>query len=192
MHQVVEHAIYVLKCYKGARRLLRQQVRDFYKWKPPDPDVLKLNVDGAVFEEMGRAGIGAILRHSSGRVLMAVISLEDVVAEPIQVELLALLRGLQFCVSLGIEKIQVESDCSLAIEALHQGNIDISKFGGIYFEIKELASHFGDCMFRYVYRETNEVAHYLAKYARNVGRINMWWDCIPNFLSQTLWFDLYL
>ncbi|KAJ0088746.1 hypothetical protein Patl1_32118 [Pistacia atlantica] len=174
IHQVDDHVVPLLKCYKRAKRQSRQEVRDVYKWKPPDHDVLKLNVDGAVFEDMGKASIGAILRDSSCRVLMAARALEEAIAEPEHVELLAIVHGLQFCASMGIVKIQVESDCFLAIDALLQDNMDISKFGGLYYEIKQLSSCFGECMFRHVYREANEAAHYLAKYARNVDRINMW------------------
>ncbi|KAJ0018153.1 hypothetical protein Pint_10776 [Pistacia integerrima] len=78
---------------------------------------------------MGKAGTGAILRDSSCRVLMAASALEKATAEPEQVELLAILRGLQFCASMGIVKIQVKSDCFLAIDALLQDNMDSSKFG---------------------------------------------------------------
>ncbi|KAJ0020282.1 hypothetical protein Pint_32100 [Pistacia integerrima] len=93
---------------------------------------------------------------------------------------------------MGIVKIQVESDCFLAIDALLEDNLDNSKFGGLYYEIKQLSSCFDECMFKHVYREVNGAAHYLAKYARNVDRINMWWDCVPDFLYQTLWFDFCL
>lgn len=72
---------------------------------------------------------------------------------------------------MGIEKIHAESDCFIAIEALHLDNMDRSLFGGLYHEIKQLASCFGECLFKYVCREANEVAHYLAKYARNVDQI---------------------
>ncbi|KAK7860999.1 f-box protein cpr1 [Quercus suber] len=40
-------------------------------WKPLDAGQLKTNFDGAVFEDLGDAGIGAVVRNSSGEVLAA-------------------------------------------------------------------------------------------------------------------------
>ncbi|KAJ0095077.1 hypothetical protein Patl1_15891 [Pistacia atlantica] len=74
--------VFELAFHFWEKRQSQQEVRDVYKWKPPDHDVLKLNVDGAVFEDMGKAGTVAILRDSSCRVLMAASALEEAIAEP--------------------------------------------------------------------------------------------------------------
>ncbi|KAF5477659.1 hypothetical protein F2P56_004279, partial [Juglans regia] len=160
--QVAAHASSLLKSYKGAQKLSRQQLRDVFKWEPPDPDMLKLNVDGAVFSQMGKAGMGAIVRNSVGSVLMAASILESDVAEPEHIEVTTVFRGLQLCASMGIEKIQVESYCLLAIEAVQKDNMVNSLLGGLYAEIKKLSSCFRECVFHHVYREANMAAHYLA------------------------------
>ncbi|KAF5459731.1 hypothetical protein F2P56_019653 [Juglans regia] len=170
-HQVATHAISLLKSYRGAHKQSRQQMRDVFKWKPPDPDMLKLNVDGAVFVEMGKDGMGAILRNSSGSVLMAASFSEGDVAEPVHIEVISLFCGLQLYASMGIDQIQVESDCLLAIEAVQQDNMANSLLGCFYSELKKLSSCFRECVFQHVYREANMATHCLAHYARKVDRI---------------------
>lgn len=41
------------------------------QWLPPSEGVLKLKVDGAIFTEVGRAGVGCVLRDPKGDILMA-------------------------------------------------------------------------------------------------------------------------
>ncbi|KAF5463104.1 hypothetical protein F2P56_019046, partial [Juglans regia] len=129
--QAAAHASSLLKSYREALKLSRKQLRDVCKWEPPYPDMLKLNVDGAVFSEMGKARIGAILRNSASSVLMAASILEGDVAEPEHIEVTAVFWGLQLCASMGIEKIQVESDCLLAIEAVQKDIMVNSLLGSL-------------------------------------------------------------
>ena len=48
---------------------LRQQHRKHTRWKPPAEDFLKVNYDGAIFQEQGRVGIGVVIRNSTGEVM---------------------------------------------------------------------------------------------------------------------------
>ena len=38
-------------------------------WKPPTAETSKTNVDGAIFENEGEAGIGVVIRNSHGKVM---------------------------------------------------------------------------------------------------------------------------
>lgn len=40
-------------------------------WKPLDLGIVKTNFDGAVFEDLGAAGIGVVVRNSSSTVMAA-------------------------------------------------------------------------------------------------------------------------
>ena len=120
---------------------------------------------------------------------MAASKAESEVEELEAVELIAVLRGLQLCVSMGISRIQVESDCLLVVEALEHNNMAGSLLGLLYQDIKSISSCFVECSFVYVPRKGNRVAHTLALYAKNVEDIAMWWDCVLDFLSQVLWLD---
>ncbi|KAG2726715.1 hypothetical protein I3760_01G126500 [Carya illinoinensis] len=166
-----------------------RDLRLHYKWKAPSPGWLKLNVDGVVLSNLGRSGLGAVLRDHTGKVLMAVSqpALEVGGSEPL--ELMAIFRGLQMCATMGIPKILVESDSLLCIEGLQYNNMHQSLLGGLYMEIQSLVSRFVCCDFSHVYREGNQVAHRLARFASSIVSIAVWWDCIPDCISQAVWLD---
>lgn len=104
-------------------------------------------------------------------------------------ELLAIFRGLQQCATMGLSNIIVKSDSLLSIEALKDDSMTNSFLGVLYNEIKKLARCLESCLFSHVYKEGNMVAHKLAKYALKVESIDVWWDCIPDCISQVLWHD---
>ncbi|XP_035545961.1 uncharacterized protein LOC118348444 [Juglans regia] len=91
---------------------------------PPPVGVLKLNVDGAIFKDQYKSGLATVLRDDQGNVLMAASKVENVVEEAEAIELTTIFRGLQLCMSMGISKLLVESDCLLVVEALKQNNME--------------------------------------------------------------------
>ncbi|XP_040987683.1 uncharacterized protein LOC121235401 [Juglans microcarpa x Juglans regia] len=93
-----------------------------YRLSPLPEDSLKLNIDGALFFDLNKAGMGTVLRNHMGKVLMAVSKVETVFLEPEQVEAVALLRGLQLCMSLGIPKLIIKSDCLFLVEEVNRSS----------------------------------------------------------------------
>lgn len=64
----------------------------YLKWDPPPVDFLKLDVDGAMFFDQQKAGIG--FRDHKGKAVMATSMAERWVANPESIEALAILRSL--------------------------------------------------------------------------------------------------
>lgn len=56
------------------------------------------SMDGAIFHEGNSAGVGIIVRDHEGKVLLSVSMEEHAVMDPMEIELIAILRGLQFCI----------------------------------------------------------------------------------------------
>ncbi|XP_041021186.1 uncharacterized protein LOC121262645 [Juglans microcarpa x Juglans regia] len=98
------------KAYKETRGQPLKVVRRHCKWEHPPPGVFKFNVNGAIFQNQRSAGIGAVLRDCKGEVLMAISKKEQEVSDPTGVEMLAIFRGLQLSVHLGIHHLIIESD----------------------------------------------------------------------------------
>ncbi|KAG2726382.1 hypothetical protein I3760_01G109400 [Carya illinoinensis] len=71
-----------------------RDLRLHYKWKAPSPSWLKLNVDGVVFSDLGKSGLGTILRDHTGKVLMAMSQTELEMGGSKPLELMAIFRGL--------------------------------------------------------------------------------------------------
>ncbi|CAI9757855.1 unnamed protein product [Fraxinus pennsylvanica] len=147
------------------------------------------NVDGATFKELEKAGIGVVLRDSSGTVIIAMSKIEKSVEESEAIELLAIFRGMQLCVNMGIQNLLVESDRKMVIEVLQTDSMLNSSLGVLYQEVKIFATHFVNCNYSHIYRECNMVAHKLARHAQWVDDICVWLDSIPDCISQAIWLD---
>ncbi|XP_035545034.1 uncharacterized protein LOC118348152 [Juglans regia] len=88
------------------------------RWLPPEQGMLKLNVDGAVFANQRRARVGVILRDDKGGVILLACKKENEINDPLEIELLAILRGLQICLPLGIPQLVIESDYLLLVDEI--------------------------------------------------------------------------
>ena len=47
------------------------QHKNHMRWKPPKPEVYKVNYDGATFANQRRAGIGVVIRSAEGAFMAA-------------------------------------------------------------------------------------------------------------------------
>lgn len=63
----MEHAISLQRMFTMARQKPSIEIKKLCGWKLPPVGFLKLNVDGAMFRDQHKAGIGAILRYENGK-----------------------------------------------------------------------------------------------------------------------------
>ncbi|XP_042952128.1 uncharacterized protein LOC122289214 [Carya illinoinensis] len=124
-------------------------VRQYCRWEPSQPGTFKLNVDGAIFQNQQSAGIGAILRDSKGEVLMAVSKRESAVGDATSIEMLAILKGLQLTLHLGIQHLIIESDALTLVKEMHKTEPSMTLVGNVIRDTKELMSCFRVCDVRY-------------------------------------------
>ncbi|CAI9778901.1 unnamed protein product [Fraxinus pennsylvanica] len=136
MSSTIDHAILMLHLFKGVKNQSGSALNKFCAWKTPPAGFLKLNVDGAIFHHLHKAGVGSVLRDQEGKVLMAASKGEREVADPETIEFLAVLRGLQFVLSTGISYLVLESDCLLVVSQLNDAeSITLSPWGSIISDI---------------------------------------------------------
>ncbi|KAG6693248.1 hypothetical protein I3842_10G159900, partial [Carya illinoinensis] len=150
-------------------------------WHPPPIGCLKLNVDGATFSDSFSAGVGVILRDHNGDVVVAASKVEREVSSAVFIEAIALLRGLQLCVQWGVPKIILESDSLILVNCLNEDSECLTEFDFILQDIRRLMHGFEETRLEHVHRLGNGAAHQLARYAREVEDIVMWWDSCPSF-----------
>ena len=112
--------------------------------------------------------------------------------EPLEIELLAILRGLQFCILLGLQSLCIEIYSLLLVQEITSSDISNSIYGNVVTDILQLKSRFPSCSFVHINREANESAQKLARFSRNVIATNVWWDSVPSCVQQVLWTDLHL
>ena len=72
----------------------------------------KLNYDAALFSDLGRIGVGAVIRNENGEVMVAMIACGLAVQASEEAELLACRRALEFVVDAGFYRLIIEGDNS--------------------------------------------------------------------------------
>lgn len=78
--------------------------------KLPLTGVLKLNVDGVLFDKIQKTEIGVILRDEIDNVIMAMSIIENGVDSADDIKALAALRTLQLVYQMGVNNIILEGD----------------------------------------------------------------------------------
>ena len=119
-------------------------------WKPPDFGQFKVNYDGAIFREQGRAGIGLVIRNSDGAVLASLsqqIPLPTIVA---QVEALVARRAAEFALEIGIDQVIIEGDFEVIYKDLIDPRPSLAQHRHLICDVLHLAIVFSLCSFNNV------------------------------------------
>ena len=72
-------------------------------WKPPPSTAYKLNFDAAIFADLDRTGVGAIIRNEQGQVMAAMQAAGPKANSSDEAELLACRRSMEFAVDAGFK-----------------------------------------------------------------------------------------
>ena len=159
-------------------------------WKPPDFGQFKVNYDGAIFREQGRAGIGVVIRNSDGAVLASLsqqIPLPTIVA---QVEALAARRAAEFALEIGIDQVIIEGDFEVIYKDLIDPRPSLAQHRHLICDVLHLAIVFSLCSFNNVGWTGNNVAHNLARRAISTHDLNVWIEEVPPDILQFVQADL--
>lgn len=132
-------------------------------WRCPTDVAFKVNFDGAVDKGLSKVGMGVVIRDRQGEVVAAMsISRRDV-QNPFLAEGMALWRAMVFCIETGIVDVIFEGDAKELIEVV-MSDEEVDSWGGqIVEDIKQLRYQHRNWKVVFRHRESNEVAHNLAK-----------------------------
>lgn len=83
----------------------------------PPPSWIKMNFDGSYDIHFGKASIGSLARDPYGNLVVA-FTCEVQASHPLEVELLALQRGLQYFSHLHMTTLQIEGDCLVLVTSI--------------------------------------------------------------------------
>jgi ribonuclease HI len=165
-------------------------VRDRIVWTPPLEGWYKVNMDGAVFANLKKVGVGVVIRNKRGEFLGTLSELLDYGLDATDAEALAALRAIEFAAEVCPFSMIFEGDCLQVIKALQSTEFDAARVGHIYSLAQSKLSLFRSFSVVHVFREGNSVAHHLAKFARNVVGSQIWLEHVPSFLNQCLGDDV--
>ncbi|XP_021747924.1 uncharacterized protein LOC110713788 [Chenopodium quinoa] len=141
-----------------------------HKWKPPQENWVKLNVDGGAAEGRG-ASVEAVVRDCYGEAKVAVAwRMEERWPHDIAEAMLVLL-GLKATTEFGHRRVVVESDCLGLINAISSRERGTSSLHIILDDIYHVTRFFIDASWNFVHRDGNKVAYELAHCLQwDVGR----------------------
>jgi ribonuclease HI len=149
------------------------------RWIPSRKHRYKVNYDGAVFKETNAAGIGVIVRDSSGLVMA---SLSQKVRFPHSVpsiEAWAVKRSIQFVLEIGLTDAKFEGDSQTIVAALNDPKPSLAPFGLLITDAKVLASKLQSFSFSHVKRQGNQLALALARKALSCNSLEVWMESAP-------------
>ena len=149
------------------------------KWCPPAAGLVKINFDGAWYNESEKAGLGVVIRNGEGLVLAAMF---EQIVKPPSVELLELLaarRAISFAAEIGHVQVVCEGDSLSVVNSLRGNGMENSRGGHLIRDIKSQSNSFLSISFAHVGRQGNAVAHALAQRARQSFLPQIWLECVP-------------
>lgn len=159
--------------------------RQFKPWVPPPQGWLKANFDGAFDSSSRSGGIGIIFRDHESVVVGGYYGRVANVTSPDLVEAYAGRLACEMARELQLFPIVLESDCLNLVKAT-QSDMEDSAFGMIVEDIKQDLLSLNSSFFSHVFRESNLVAHKLARLALSCSSPSRWVGAPPGELQGLL------
>ena len=189
--KIVDAAESVLKEFQDKPKTMTVRLQPQpQRWSPPESGIYKENYDGAYFAEEEAAGIGVVVRNELGQVM---VSLAEKFAMPQMVEILeamAARRAMIFMEELGLRRAIFEGDSETVVKALTGDCPNRSSIWHIVKDCKSLMGCFQTCSFCHVRRQSNGVAHALARRARKSSPSSVWMESVPPNISYLVYVDV--
>ena len=137
------------------------------------------------------AGIGVVVRDWRGEFIGAISSLMVLTHTVAEMEALACRKAIEFAAEIGLQRVIVEGDLAMVINALNQNNAGLSSYGVVIEDIRNLALVFESCVFAHTSRVCNSVADAIAKKAKAFRSAQVWLNDPPDDLVSLLLFDVH-
>jgi ribonuclease HI len=167
------------------RSYSRTTIPGAIRWCPPLSNNVKLNVDDAFFEDQRAGAIAAVIRDHKGRFIAASYAYIPHVETVALAEAMAMRDGLALAQNIGCNGVQADSNSIEVINACN-GEDTWSLAAAIYADCVNYMEAIGKVTFHHCPRETNKVAHNLARFSfdskSNCNRVEEPPSCIRSNL----------
>ncbi|KAM6598685.1 hypothetical protein CsatA_018294 [Cannabis sativa] len=132
-------------------------------WRKPDQSTIKVNVDGAIFEDQQKFGFGYIARDCFGALIEAVSGSRRGYVLPEIAEIIGIKEALSWIKNKGWGKVVVESDSLVAVQAIQSSIHMPSQFGLLVEDCRLILSSLNNVQVSFVNRSANKAAHSIAR-----------------------------
>ena len=144
----------------------------------------------AIFNDVGRAGLGVIIRDSQGLAMAALAQNVQLASSVVEMEALATTRAVELAVEIGLDRIIFEGDSSIVIRGLTDQVPNFTPLGFLIKQANELANQLTHVKFQHMGREGNSVAHNLARHTRHVTGFFIWMEDVLSLCFEMYQVDL--
>ncbi|KAK5818410.1 uncharacterized protein LOC108477907 [Gossypium arboreum] len=148
---------------RGKPQLPGQRIVE--RWRPLEPDEIKINFDGAFDKQIFKYGIGIVCRDSEGKILYCRLEVNNRIPTTFAAKALACVQAVRMGLDLSYQRVVVEGDALSIIKKIQRNENDKSMLSPYIIDIKTLSKNFNKCRFRRIGRKGNETAHAIAQEA---------------------------
>ncbi|XP_031105317.1 uncharacterized protein LOC116010174 [Ipomoea triloba] len=168
---------------------LTNRNQDPGNWSKPQAGFLKLNVDAAINKEIAQMGFGHVLRDDNGAFVAARGVPWRGVFSPREAEAVAVREALSWIKNLHYDKVYVETDSLLVMQALNAIEGD-SYFHLVIRDIKNMLCEFTHVFLNFAKRSANRAAHELARQPVSLPDCTEWFVNPPPIICNALSLDV--
>ena len=141
--------------------------------KPPPWPNIKVNFDGACFQDQNLASAAVVIRDRNGLILASMVDRFPSPHSIVAVEIISAIKALKLAMELRHNSIILEGDSKIAIEGMWGGLPLLANYGNLLEEVKTLAEGFEAIGFNFVPRQCNTLAHKIARHTRHVSEFTV-------------------
>uniref|UniRef100_A0A803PJ10 Reverse transcriptase domain-containing protein n=1 Tax=Cannabis sativa TaxID=3483 RepID=A0A803PJ10_CANSA len=154
-------------------------------WTLPNIDTIKINTDAAIFSSTNCYSYSCVARTHNGTLLQAKAKCVRGVVSPEVAKALGIHEALNWIKDKQWSRVEVESDCLVAIQSIRSSSTMFSYFGRIITKCKKLLDESKDCFvsLKFVKRSANNGAHYLARFTCSIADRSL---SVSNMLPRSL------
>lgn len=137
--------------------------RKLVRWSPPPFGALKSNINAAFFKDINLYGFGMCIRDHEGNFVQAKTMWIDSNLEGKVGEAMGLMYAIRWIIELGFNNVQFEVNSKKVVNELSSLKENFMEFGVIMGHCKRLISSSTNYSAKFIRRQTNKVAHSLAR-----------------------------
>jgi ribonuclease HI len=160
-------------------------------WCKPPLKQYKVNTD-ACFIPNGQGAIAGVVRNARGKAIAGSAKPRINLLDAATAEAEAIRLGLQVADSIGIPSVIVESDCAHVINACNSISDVWGPYTAILMDCFELSQRIGAASFQLCSRDSNKVAHNLARLSYDSDSIFSWDGDPPPIILRHVMNDIWL
>lgn len=123
---------------------------------------VKINFDAAFNSQKRESCSGLVVRNEKGEVICSGTILNANIPLTFATEVTTCFQALDLGIQLGLSEVEVEGDSWMVIRKLQEEKKDRSEIAALIKDSKHRSLSFRYCVFRFIYRDSNKVAHFIA------------------------------